>query len=53
MLGGNRAPDAGNLGSAHVDHSPHCRQGAERAVAFYGDAFGAEEVSRIPVLMDG
>ena len=24
-------------------------QGAERAVAFYRDAFGAEEVSRIPV----
>ena len=24
-------------------------QDAERAVAFYGDAFGAEEVSRIPV----
>jgi PhnB protein len=24
-------------------------QGAERAVAFYGDAFGAQEVSRIPV----
>jgi uncharacterized glyoxalase superfamily protein PhnB len=24
-------------------------QGAERAVAFYVDAFGAEEVSRIPV----
>jgi uncharacterized glyoxalase superfamily protein PhnB len=23
-------------------------QGAERAVAFYGDAFGAEELSRIP-----
>jgi uncharacterized glyoxalase superfamily protein PhnB len=29
--------------------SPHIVvQGAERAVAFYGDAFGAEEVSRIP-----
>lgn len=24
-------------------------EGAERAVAFYRDAFGAEEVSRIPV----
>ena len=28
-------------------------QGPERAVAFYRDTFGAEEVSRIPVLMDG
>ncbi len=28
-------------------------QGAERAVAFYRDAFGAEEVSRFPSPMGG
>jgi hypothetical protein len=53
MLGGNRAPDAGNLARLK-SITPHIVvQGAERAVAFYRDAFGAEEVSRIPVLMDG
>ena len=30
--------------------SPHIVvQGAERAAAFYGDAFGAEEIGRVPV----
>jgi PhnB protein len=29
--------------------TPHiCVRGAERAAAFYRDAFGAEEISRIP-----
>ena len=44
-----RAPDAGNLGSAHVNHSSHCRSGRRARCGFYRDAFGAEEVSRIPV----
>jgi PhnB protein len=42
-----------SINSAHVDHSAHCCSGrCARAVAFYRDAFGAEEVSRIP-LPDG
>ena len=52
LLGGDSVQELrmrASLRSAHIDHSHIVVQGAERAVAFYRDALGGEEVSRIPV----
>jgi PhnB protein len=45
-----KTPGAGCAYRSGMSITPHIVvQGAERAVAFYAEAFGAEEVSRIPV----